>query len=471
MEFILLAILIGVLLSVSAYLVPYASKGVRQSILLSIFISIVLTPVTLFLLNQNRLVLPQQTEVIEWVSHRWELSSAKERKYAWAKNNFIFIDNSFSNKLVSKPGSNQLGNSTLPIVDRKELALLFQVLSRADSLTDLIICDTYNDIESPDDSLLREILTDKAIQAKMISGYNFHHPNTPFFASLNDSVNGNIVEAGEHNFFSTFQIYREQYPALAYLCYRKMKFLQTSAEGLFVREKKEGRWASFGINSYIPHFELTDEHELYNKSNGGRPGENTSGIANDNNFELGDIVSENGDPVPLLRTLEQRKKLGLKNIVFIGSFKGDETDLHNTFYGRLHGATIHLNLIYSLLRGQHRINFFYLVYMWVFMSLIIYVSIRQALHLPLFRTSPGVAQKIKTKKPGKFKVTILSALKAAWHIIILEELHFWLFAIFVLATASLWGRIINGFVLLIILQLFYKVFRYYALHYPVKSKR
>jgi hypothetical protein len=399
MEFLILALLIGGLFLAAGRLVPFAGKSLRNSWTFAVLLSAALVPVTVFVLNQSRLVLPQQTEVIEWIAEKWEFNSTIKKKYSWVDHNFVFIDNSYSNYLVAKPG-NQLSSSTIPITDRRELSTLLQVLRDENKSVDLIVCDIYLDMRSADDTLLLNTLQDPLISSKFLAGNNLDHPTLPFFASLNDSLFGTISEkVDDRNFFSTYQIYKNNQAAWGYQVYARMQHLQSKPwmNSLLVREKKGQQWASLGFNSYIPHFELTDEQKLYRSALEDTAREKSSMLGEYNYFELGDLTGEAGNPLQLTATLQQRKKQGYRNIIFIGSFKGEDIDTHNTYYGRMHGPTIHLNLAYSLVHGQHRLNVFYLLYLWVFISVIIFVIIRHSLQLSLVR-NPAPVETVAKKR-------------------------------------------------------------------------
>ena len=364
---------------------------------------------------------------------------------------------------VDKPRSNVLGNSTIPITNREELTRLFQTLQQGDSLVDLIVCDIFMDIPTPADSALREVLTDQGIESKLLLAHNLVNPNTDYFASLNDSVYGNVVESGYEHSFAVFKPYHKGRPSLAYLIYRKVGQLETgtSLGDLLVSEKKKNRWRSFGINCYIPHFELTQEDKIYDDN--GEKGDQQHLVSQNNYFEIGDVVTYPVQQQSLLHTLYQRKSEGMKNIIFIGSFKGTSEDVHPTYYGRLHGATILLNLFCSLQAHQHRLSIWFLIYLWFFISCILFIAVRKGLGTPLFSAlSAKPTPKTSIRKKNKILMGLKDSIVCIWHILILDELHFWLFAIFIFGTAIVWDRIINGLVLFILLQLIYKVFQYYA---------
>lgn len=467
MEYLVLCILIILLFAVAGRLVPYAGKSTKNSFKLAVLLSTALVPLTVFVLNQSRLMIPQQTEVIEWLADKWQSGKSRRKKYDWVKNNFVFVDNSYSNKIISKPG-NQLGNPNVTIVDRGQLAGLLQFLREEARSVDMIICDIFLDMRSPDDSALFALMKDPFISSKLVMGENLDHPTDSYFRNSNDSMFGVISEkADEHHFFSTFQIYKEEQPAWSYKLYNYIEGIRSSpvTNNLLVREKKPGRWASIGLNSYIPHFELTEESELY-RSPLGPALTDTSLVATDfNYFELGSVSS---DFFELAATLQQRRSKGLRNIIFIGSFKAEDIDLHNTYYGRLHGPTVHLNLAYSLMEHQHRLTVPYLLYLMISFSIIVYVIIRHALQLPFLRNvhKPQRAKIRKNKVAGK----VLKFIHPAIHILFLDELHFWLFAFFVFVTAVACGRIVNGLLLFIVLQLLCKVFQYYSQHSIKKIK-
>ncbi len=95
-----------------------------------------------------------------------------------------------------------------------------------------------------------------------------------------------------------------------------------------------------GLNSYIPHFHLTSEDSLYVREV--QEEESASSLARQNYHELGDLVTETGGEL-LHAVLMQREQEGKRNVVFIGSVKGEDTDVHPTYFRKLLGPTIILH--------------------------------------------------------------------------------------------------------------------------------
>lgn len=459
MEFFVLGILISILFLFCGYLIPFIKRSNRNAWKISFMLSAVLTIVTLFTLNQHRLVLGEQTQAIDWVK---KLRTHETKKsVSIIRDNFIFIDNSFSNQLLPLPGGNQLGHSTIRVTDRMELARLLQVLHESDSLTDAIVCDIYMDIPSSSDSILREWLIDPVIESKLLLAENFLRPNTEKFASLNENMFGNIVEHKTNDFFVTYQPYRHRRPSISYKLYNKLKGLQTNTilNELLIWEKGNG-WPKLGLNAYIPSFRFTDEKLLYDDSFEEKEG--TASVSGHTYFELGDVIDFPGSQ-NLLRTLYQRKKENKRNIVFIGSFKGSGMDMHTTFYGDLHGPTIILNLFFSHMEGQHRISILYILYLWLGISCVLFVLIKKAVGMPVLSVTRKPARQVK-RKPHPALAKLKGSFYAVYAIIIAEEIHFWLFVLFVFATAIVWDKIINGFALFILLHILYKTLQYYSHH-------
>ncbi|MGC4038619.1 MAG: CHASE2 domain-containing protein [Chitinophagaceae bacterium] len=456
MEWLIAGSIIIIMLLVAAPLSGWIRLKAFHAVVIAASISLLLLPVTLLLLNQNYLVLPQQNQAVTWAA-RLNRKAAREKASEWVKNNFIFIDISWSHQLIPAAVSNQFDTSTEVITNRYELTRLLEQLKTEDTLTDGIVCDVFFDQSSPADPQLRDALAEPAIATKIILAHNPAAPNLPVFASLEDSVYADISEKGEEQFFASYQPLHAAVPTFAYRIYQRMQSIQTvpAWNNLLVRETSADGRTHTGINSFIPSFILTDEKELYGNPAMGVDSE--TNLTSVNYLTMGDasVFAQGGI---LHQLLGERRQEGRKNIIFIGSFRGPERDIHQTFYGRLHGPTIWLNLTYSLLNRQHLLSFGFLLYLWIGMGLVFYCLIRSALYLPLVPVGP----RKKTTGHEQSGNKRLSFLRSVVDIIFMHEIHLWVFILFIVLTALAWGKIINGFLLLLLTEFIYRILRHHA---------
>src|SRR5690606_28087216 len=84
-----------------------------------------------------------------------------------------------------------------------------------------------------------------------------------------------------------------------------------------------------------------------------------------------------------VENLENRKKSGGRNFVFIGSFKSNSEDIHPTSYGELHGPVILLNIVYSLVKGQHTLSLWLIFLLLAGYGLINTILVHRCLKIPI----------------------------------------------------------------------------------------
>lgn len=402
------------------FIVPAIRNHLLKKVIFCTVLGLILIPVTLFYLPQFAALMPAQNifldKVIGW---RERMTSADERK-EFCKN-FFFIDVANTNELIPKPGANIKGSSTEVITDRKKLAMVLNFLNDSTSLVDLIICDIYFDLSAPADSLLRSALIQRNIENKLILAYNPQHSNSSLFANLSPSLFGIITEESSTSLFSHFTVNKE-IPSLP------------SA----IASRISGKSENYMMNTFLPAFHFRDEAELF-----GTGDADDEFVGEISQLELGDVVHTDGKN-NLYRILNQRKKEGRKNYIIIGDISG-KGDVHDTFFGKLHGPAILLNIAYDILEGEPKLDLWFLCYLWFTFSVIIYLLISSAIRENKSEALP--------KKRG-----LISSLVPAFRIVFIEELHYWLLICFVLTTALCFDKLLNGFGLLILFAILYKSF-------------
>lgn len=458
MTLLIILLSLFILIIIGPWAMPFVSGPLKKTIISSLICGLFIVLITLFVINQSGLVAVEQTEFIQWPTLSKKLSGEALAAKEWAESKFIFIDDSYSNQLIRKPKSNKLGNSTITITNRNELAGLFNFLKKNDSLTDMVLCDIYLDQPADNDDSLRAILSEPAIEAKLVMAKNSSRLNTNRFATLNDSVYGIINEKGTEDgpLFATYSPLSSRGNSFSYRVYQKLNhnLARPTFFGLCVKEITSNKPTKIGLSSYIPIMRLTNEEDLY-----GNAENETQGSASDfNYFELGDLDNEANQDL-FKQILGQRRKENKQNIIFIGSFKGEDIDIHNTYFGRLHGSTILLNLIYSLDQGDHLISFSYVLVLWLGLSAILFIMFRLSSDKSL------ISDKLKKAKPKKKATTGLKGFgQALCHILIIDSLHTWLLVIFALFTYWFCERILNCFALILLFQFIAAFFNYYHNH-------
>lgn len=438
----------------------HKKRGNLNIWLFAISTGIVLTFVTLLLLPRYASLMPAQNQAFEILSFLPEKKSRTKNQEEFISN-FLLIDNSYSHQNILLPDNRNIfdTSSSISITDRHELAVLLNNLAQADSLVDLIICDIYFDLQSPKDSLLNQALKKSEIASRILLSHNYLQPNTPLFSSLPDSVFGNIVENGENNFFSKYSLFYKHTPSLPVLIAERItgNKYKAFANNILISQKDFSGRTRYGVNHFLPKFNLTEKQTLNDKYLMSDEYE----LSESRYLTLGDAISENGS-IDLLLQLKQRKENGKKNYLFIGAFNSKE-DHHDTFFGKLSGPVILLNLTYALVQKQHLLSIFYIFYLWFSLSYIIVVlikiSLRISFNYPFKKQIEQLFRRPEQKNdeyPKTIKARFIKSIYAVFNLFFLDELHFWLVILLVITTALLLGKLVNGFGLLFVFLILYK---------------
>lgn len=431
----------------------FGLKGIFiLSAILALFITII-SP----LFNKPGLVVPQQTEIIQELSSIFtNKKDAVQRDSTIISDNFVFIDNAYSSQLIAADKGFS-ARSVETITNRGYLSTLVEALNQNPECFDLLICDMYFDRPTQDDARLIAAFKQTALKKKLLLSYNFLRPNHKGFGILGKDSYGNIVEEADGNLYSIYHPYHNGYQSLPYqiyLHYKNIDSLGYFPNLMLFRETDYKGKSTWGINAYLPFFEIHSEAVLYPEAF------NDQGdyLSNQKNYYNLSDVSQKEDISYFLKDLKQRKHEGKHNIIFAGSLSSDQ-DVHQTLYGDMHGTSIILNLFLSHVNGQHLVNAGSVLFLFISLFIIFALLFCKALDLnPLSNH--------RVKKTGKQKENklpaIFSALKAGFLILVWEEMQVWLLIGLVIGYYQIFSKIINIMAVLVIITLLCKSFEHAA---------
>ena len=408
-----------------------------------------------------------------------ETENLKARNFI--KNNFLLVDNAFDKELIANPDGNKEDSTTIAITNRRKLTSLCNMLADNIDNIDLVVCDIGFDDTTAYDVPLKDALTRLYSQDKLlVSVAGRHSENAELrFPAF---VSGDVKEETNEKLFTTHRLRRPDFTSLPYLIDSRLKGLKTPTSdyfNLFLRQPDSVQHVSYGMNTFLPQFFITDESLLKNDFTS----QPTNDInINDTDFTpinsllyrtLGNAVSEDGKE-ELLADLQQRKQDHKKNIIFLGSFNGNG-DLHKTAYTELHGPTIILNLVYALQKDENRLSFWLVCWLFIWciaITLLLFNNILKKAHND-DTTIPTHVYKYRLQlfnySPFNKQVRRSSALILFISFIFIEEFQYWLLLILVIATYLTFGILINGISLAVYLIAFETFANHFGKEY-IKSK-
>ena len=427
-------LLLGAPIIMLCYPALHKTRRSRNSFI--IVHAVLLTLATLFLFNQPQWRWSDQIPLSEGLN---KLKNHPEA-YKYIEDHFVLIDNALNKQLVPDLKEDSEIAASKIITDRKRLSDLLHILNKQSTDIDQVIIDIDLNDDTPDTTLRQELLQ---LDKKLIL------TGTPGPYINNPAVYAGIEETGSDNYLVSHQVVKHGILSLPYRIYLKENNAYTRPvwgwRNAVLAESDTGRtYTNYTMNTFFPDFYLVSEKHLRGEREEEgtliNPDDDKSAPANSNNYyTLGRCVSASGAP-DFSRNLHGRKLAGLKNIVFIGTFSGEDADTHNTVYGIFHGPTIILNLYYSLVNEQHFISLWYIVELLIGYGFITWFLIRHGL------------KPEKKESPQSTSSTKKSKLKIMWAVLrdfLSEEAIFLLlFAMIVLVwmTTKHW---INGLSLLI----------------------
>ena len=402
------------------------------------------------------------------------VSEAQKKKADdFLKSNFLLIDNAFDKELIANPAGNKDDSTYIVITNRRKLTYLCSVLADDINDIDLVVCDIGFDDATSDDTLLKNALTRLYSQDKLlVSVAGKYSDNTELRFPV--AVSGDVKEETNEKLFVTHRLKRPNFFSLPYLINVRLQKIKTSSSdyfNLFLKQTDSSQHLSYTMNTFLPQFFITDESLL--KSDFSKQPQNNLSTS-DTDFvpissllyrTLGNAVSKDGEE-ELLADIQQRRRDNKKNIIFLGSFSGNE-DLHRTAYTELHGPTIILNLVYALGKGENKISVGLICWLFIWCM---------GITLLLFN---GVLKKVNDSGAiiypyiHKHQIQLSKCMhfnKFTWRsnpcilfikFIFIEESQYWLLLILVAATYVIYGILLNG----ISLAVYLIAFETFAIHF------
>jgi uncharacterized membrane protein (Fun14 family) len=449
--------LIIVLFLLTGLMVNY--KSIR--LLIIIIGSFVLTWLTLFQFTSPAWQWSQSAELLS------KNDNPDDTAYAFVRNNFILIDNSLDKDLLPDEEHDPGDSLAFVITNRRKLGTFLQALYEKADVIDLVVCDIGFDRSTTFDTLVRDGFLPFAQAGKLILSTPAGLHKNPVI-SFPDSIYGNIREQTNELGFISHQIQQKGHISLPYKVYQHLH--HSSINGAYLhdkvlREKKSGQANSWILNPFFPTFQITNEKILLQ---GG--------------FIAQDSITENMEEYPyfyylgetsnvglrqsFLQNLKKRHQKGMRNIVLIGSYTSDKEDTYATLFGPLHGPVILLNIIYALEKRSHQVGIGLILLLISGYALIFYVLINRSLNIPLllFRSQHRPSQSRKISLAGRQFSELLrfffEILKALFHFIFVEELHFVLLLLLVGIVKWTTGIFINALAAALVLGLVYISLKY-----------
>lgn len=354
-------ILIGLLTAlITDRAVKYYQKKKISYIIISMIHGAILTILLLVFFNLPMLVLDQGMSLLSYTeSIDQKFYPQKSQKaYQFIKDYFVLVDNSNDKIIAPDPDADPETKRGIVITDRNKINLLMKLAADSTELIDLMVCDiTFNTVTS-DDSLLRENMSKVITTNRLLLADDLGNKENTLLR-FDPSVYGVVRENVEDQTFTVHTIIQNGHLSLPFKLYNMIHQggkQSTFLNNLFVSSKNSNGEKQLFYNRFIPSFRMTDESLFKNNS----PiftatSDDTLTTSSYHYAKLGDVTTKFGMN-DFIDNLTARKQAGLKNIIFIGSFETENEDIHNTAYGRLHGATILLNVVYALHVGQHQVS-------------------------------------------------------------------------------------------------------------------
>ena len=392
---------------------------------------------------------------------------------------FLFIDTSQDYDLAEVPAEDSINEST-PITNRLQLSRLFNWLSE-DSIKkpyQYVICDitfTEKGINRADDDSLRKSIIKllKAKNPRIIFAGEYDEKNQ-FSKSIFDELNNSAI-TGNTNYASKEEVDFLDYTlatnelkvkSLPLLLYEKTHKTQATDGRLLKVEDLEGAMGLLQLNgttlvwnNFVPEMIFSND-DIKNLTS--FEATNDTNYKNIAKMRLGRAVDSN------CFLLDQFCAKEKNRIIFIGAFGEGHTDKHETLYGQTDGGVILINIYHSLLDQHGYLNIMFFIILFVLFFLIA-ADIVFPEFLERFLTLISYAVFFlwipKLILDGLSTISPLFKKPAEdfahW---VKEERHYFVLIIVTL-IANLWfDKVINIMVLLLVVFIVHKVFKYIALN-------
>jgi hypothetical protein len=453
--------------------------GIRRAALfkhrlLIVLLGFALAVYSLFFINTPGLINDEGLQLAKYAVPG-RASPAENQAYKFISDNFLFIDDSFNKTLIPYGEGTDDDSTSVVITNRRALIQLFNNINRHRYLLDFVVVDLSFSESTPLDNLLKKELDTLYSMNKLILSGDASEKNAKAIRFPDDAY-GNVREKGNDFAYTSHTIKGDsKYLSLPYKMYFKFDGLSAAYTyfGNTVLIEDKNNSSHLCLNIFAPKFYLLNEPDLYNEVS---PNNDTHqrGMPVQN---LGFAVTSQGTEV-LNAEIAQRKKAHLKNIIFIGAFNSPDEDIHETGYGKLHGPGIILNVFYALHLMQHRISFWFFLYLLVGFSVIIYILLScvmddLAISHPtvwLVRKLRKLKEKLEMRLMQPERTTrnnsctiVKKGLKRLGMLIMLvlvDEIQYPLLLAFFFITGRCFNFILNWQILLIYFIAFEKVLKY-----------
>lgn len=265
---------------------------------------------------------------------------------------------------------------TIAITNRKKLQTLFKWLANNRGKYNFAICDIlFEDsvaFNSAMDDSLRNSIEQLQIQDKIILASRFDVDNGKYipsiFPNIRDCNKGVVNKVTTDDFFITQRLSygTTQFKSLPLLMFEKIKgdTARNSQLG-FIQFTGKNNTPQRYYNSLIPEILFTDDYFTSVKSY------STAESFIDTSVCMINLGEAAADTSVLPALLEKKDTTKRKNL-FIGSFTNHMANAHRTLYGDMDGSVIILNTYYDLVKGQNLFNPWYLVFLFLVYSYMLY---------------------------------------------------------------------------------------------------
>jgi hypothetical protein len=260
---------------------------------------------------------------------------------------FVFINTSFSNQLIDKTDEYGFPIGNQVITDRAQLANILGVLNRTNVHKQLIV-DVFFELESPDDSLLKEEIDglQRVRFAAVLDDQN------QYLAPIYGQPHGLVtVETLDDIFLKYRMIWNDTLKVLPLLLHETQLGERHRKVGSFLRSPSE--WS---LDVYIPDIRISQYD-----------------VTVDRLHPLVDL--------PDLLYLEESDIAEMVNgkVVVIGDFLGN--DNFETLTGQIAGPLLLANIYLSLQEGDHRLTLGFFVFLYLSFVIISFVVFLPDRHL------------------------------------------------------------------------------------------
>ena len=282
----------------------------------------------------------------------------------FVKDNFILINTSNDNALVTTQvyENGTTGNET--ITDRQKLTDLLKIIADHDQQVSLVACDLIFENASACDSDLNAQLIHLSNDKKLALAFEQSKVDESAmpYRGIPTTRFGNVaLPDAENQYFTNYLIGNLNIPSLSYRIYLTTRHIHqldyTNKDDWFINETDTSGGHSLAYAAYIADLPFQDESELYGINYAPTQSQKTHSVEEGfekrekRSLDLAYCLSPVGSTDLLSRLEEPRRQ---KKIILIGNFGDSFADIHPTRAGPLHGTTLIINECYYFFNGYHK---------------------------------------------------------------------------------------------------------------------